>query len=84
MPLLYMTYPSIEKEHKIVELKVPGIKETLARQVVEAISKIRSSEVVVRKPRTGIGLNYRSGGPWFTGADPRNRKVNAKLRIEKF
>jgi MoxR-like ATPase len=55
---LYMSYPNTEKELKIVELKVPGIKEKLARQVVEAVSKIRASEDLVRKPGTSEVLDW--------------------------
>ena len=55
---LYMSYPSIEKELKIVKLKVPGITERLSGQVVEAVSRIRASEDVIRKPGTSEVLDW--------------------------
>jgi len=55
---LYMPYPDLQKELKIVKLKVPGIQEVLAREVVSAVSKIRSSEEVLRKPGTSETLDW--------------------------
>ncbi len=55
---LYLSYPSPEKELKIVKLKVPGIQENLARQVVEAIAKIRLAGDIIRKPGTSETLDW--------------------------
>ena len=55
---LYLSYPSFEKELTIVKLKVPGIEEKLAKDVVAAVEKIRSSEDVIRKPGTSETLDW--------------------------
>lgn len=47
---LYLTYPSAEKELKIVREKVPMASERLAQQVVAAISKLRSDDSMIKKP----------------------------------
>lgn len=41
----WIEYPSSEKEVEIVRLKVPGISETLALQVVDFIQKVRQQEL---------------------------------------
>lgn len=55
---LYVSFPTPEKELKIVKLKVPQIQDKLARQVVEMMAKIRSLEDVVRKPGTAETLDW--------------------------
>jgi MoxR-like ATPase len=55
---LYISYPDFEKELKIVKLKVPGIDEKLARDVVTAVERIRSMDEVVRKPGTSETLDW--------------------------
>ena len=42
---LYIDYPSREQEAQILELKVPGIKDKLAADVVEAIQHIRKLDL---------------------------------------
>ena len=42
---LYIEFPPPEQELKIVQLKVDGISETLAQQVVEAVQRIRQLDV---------------------------------------
>jgi MoxR-like ATPase len=42
---LYIDFPSTEQELQIVRLKVPGIRETLAEQVVEAVQRIRKLDL---------------------------------------
>ena len=54
----YVSYPSFEKELKIVQLKVPGIEEKLARDVVSAVEKIRSMDQIIRKPGTSETLDW--------------------------
>lgn len=55
---LYVSYPTFEKELKIVELKVPGINEKLASDIVSAVERIRSLNDVVRKPGTSETLDW--------------------------
>jgi MoxR-like ATPase len=55
---LYLTHPSAEKELRIVKLKVPGIQEKLATQVVQTMSKIRSVKGLVRKPGISETLDW--------------------------
>jgi MoxR-like ATPase len=57
---LYLTYPSTDKELKIVKEKIPGIEQKLAEQVVEAVAKLRSSDDVLRKPGTSEVLDWAS------------------------
>ncbi len=42
---LYIDFPSTEQELEIVRLKVPGIQQTLAEQVVEAVQRIRKLDL---------------------------------------
>jgi MoxR-like ATPase len=42
---LYIEFPPAEQELQIVSLKVPGIREALARQVVEAVHRIRALDL---------------------------------------
>jgi len=55
---LYISYPTFEKELKIVQLKVPGIEEKLASDIVSAVEKIRSLNEIVRKPGTSETLDW--------------------------
>jgi MoxR-like ATPase len=55
---LYLSYPNFEKELSIVKLKVPGVEEKLAAEVVAAVEKIRNSDEVVRKPGTAETLDW--------------------------
>ncbi|MGB9790973.1 MAG: AAA family ATPase [Thermacetogeniaceae bacterium] len=42
---LYLDYPSYERELEIVRLKVPGIKEALARQLVRFVQNLRGQKL---------------------------------------
>jgi MoxR-like ATPase len=42
---LYIDFPSKEQESRILELKVPGIKDKLAQELVEAIQRIRKLDL---------------------------------------
>ena len=42
---LYIDFPGSEQELQIVRLKVPGIKESLAAQVVEAVQRVRKLDL---------------------------------------
>jgi MoxR-like ATPase len=55
---LYVSFPTPEKELRIVKLKVPEVQGRLARQVVELMAKIRSLDDVVRKPGTAETLDW--------------------------
>lgn len=55
---LYMSYPDLKKELEIVKLKVPGIENKLAQQVVETVERIRSIDDVARKPGTSETLDW--------------------------
>ncbi len=57
---LYLSYPSFEKELAIVKLKVPGVEEKLAEELVAVVEKIRDSEDVIRKPGTSETLDWAS------------------------
>jgi MoxR-like ATPase len=57
---LYLSYPNFEKELAIVKLKVSGVEEKLAEEVVAAVEKIRNSEDVIRKPGTSETLDWAS------------------------
>jgi MoxR-like ATPase len=55
---LYMSYPDLNKELEIVKLKVPGIENKLARQIVETVEKIRAIDDLARKPGTSETLDW--------------------------
>jgi len=42
---LHIEYPEADREHAIVTSQVPGIEETLARQVVETVTRLRALEL---------------------------------------
>jgi MoxR-like ATPase len=54
----YVAFPNFEKEMQIVRMKVPQVKEKLAKQVVETIEKLRSNEEIVHKPGTAETLDW--------------------------
>ncbi len=41
----WIDYPSVEKEHEIVALKVPGASQTLSRQLVEFVQQLRQLDL---------------------------------------
>jgi MoxR-like ATPase len=41
----WVGYPSIEREVEIVLLRVPGVSETLARQLVAAVNRLRQLDL---------------------------------------
>lgn len=55
---LYIPYPSFEKEYKIVKLKVEGIKENLASQIVMFVSKLRNIDSIIKKPGVAETLDF--------------------------
>ncbi len=57
---LYIDYPSPEKEIKILRAKLPGLPETLARQVSDAVAYLRKSERVLKKPSIAESIDWAS------------------------
>jgi len=55
---LYLTYPSREKELRIVKLKVSGIGDKLAREVVEFVQKLRLEPDIFKKPGISETLDW--------------------------
>ena len=47
---IYVTYPSPEKEKKILSLKVPDLPEKLSNEVVEFIQRLRQIDDLSKKP----------------------------------
>ena len=44
----WVEHPSFEREVRIVQLKAPGVSEELARQVAEAVARLREMDVAKR------------------------------------
>jgi MoxR-like ATPase len=42
---LFIDYPTLEQELRVVRLKVPGLSEDLARQAVETVQRLRQSDL---------------------------------------
>ena len=57
---LYIDYPSPEKEVRILRAKLPGLPETLARQVSSAVAYLRKSERVLKKPSIAESIDWAS------------------------
>ncbi len=55
---LYLQYPDVEKEITIIEAKVPGASQTLAREVAQAVAYLRSSDKVIKKPSIAETLDW--------------------------
>ena len=55
---LYIEYPDIEKELNIIRARLPYIDERLAVQVVSAIAKLRSSDMILKKPSVAETLDW--------------------------
>jgi len=57
---LYITYPSPEKELRILKLKVPNIQERLAQQMIWVVNRIRALSYVTKKPGVAETLDWGS------------------------
>ena len=57
---LYIDYPSLQKELKIVRLKVPQIDPKLADAVCQFIQKVRATEDMIKKPGVSETLDWSS------------------------
>ena len=55
---LYIGYPAVEKEIKIIRARIPGVDDALALQVAKAVRYLRSSEAVVKKPSIAETLDW--------------------------
>jgi MoxR-like ATPase len=55
---LYIHYPSVEKEVRIIKARLPGIDTSLAVQTAEAVKYFRESEKVVKKPSVAETLDW--------------------------
>ena len=55
---LYLTYPSFEKELRIVKLKVSGISERLAKEVIEFVQRLRLKPEIFKKPGISETLDW--------------------------
>lgn len=55
---LYISYPSYEKELKIIKLKVPDLNEKVSEQIVKVVSKIREMDNILKKPGISETLDF--------------------------
>jgi MoxR-like ATPase len=55
---LYLSYPSPEKELRILELKVPEVGRILAGQIVDFAAKLRRDKSVLKKPGVSETLDW--------------------------
>jgi len=55
---LYLDYPSWEKELAILQAKIPGIKEILAKEVITAIQKIRKQLKLRKNPSIAETIDW--------------------------
>lgn len=55
---LYIDYPSVDKETRIIETKLPNIDKALALQTVKAVKYLRDNEKVVKKPSVAETLDW--------------------------
>lgn len=57
---LYIEYPDVDKEVRILKAKLPGLDDVLARQVARAVAYLRESECVLKKPSIAESLDWAS------------------------
>ncbi|HHY39341.1 MAG TPA: MoxR family ATPase [Clostridia bacterium] len=55
---LYIDYPTIEKEYRIIRAKVPYVSERLASQVATAVSRLRNDPEVRKKPSIAESIDW--------------------------
>ena len=55
---LYIDYPTIDKEVKIIKARLPGVDAALAVQAAKAIKALRESSLVVKKPSVAETLDW--------------------------
>lgn len=57
---LYIDYPDVDKEVRILQAKLPGLDDALARQVARAVAYLRSSDRVLKKPSIAESIDWTS------------------------
>ena len=57
---LYLEYPDMEKELKILRAKLPHVDDRLCAQVALAVQKLRSNESILKKPSIAETLDWAS------------------------
>jgi len=57
---LFIDYPSVEKECAIINAKIPGIPEKLARDVATAVAGLRDCDEIFKKPSIAETLDWAS------------------------
>ncbi len=57
---LYIEYPDVDKEVRILRAKLPGLDEVLAKQVAKAAAYLRGSEKVLKKPSIAESIDWAS------------------------
>lgn len=55
---MYIEYPDVEKEVRILRAKLPGLDEVLAKQVARAVAYLRSSDKVLKKPSIAESIDW--------------------------
>lgn len=55
---LYIEYPTLEKEFAILRAKLPNVDDQLCLQVAKAVSKMRDSEALLKKPSIAEALDW--------------------------
>jgi len=55
---LYIDFPTVEKEVKIIHTKVPGTGERLSHQIARAVQLIRSNQEIKKKPSIAETLDW--------------------------
>lgn len=55
---LYIEYPDMEKELAILRAKLPHVDDKLAAQVALAVQKLRSNEIILKKPSIAETLDW--------------------------
>lgn len=55
---LYIEYPDLDKELAILRAKLPHVDDRLAAQVAVAVQKLRSSDVILKKPSIAETLDW--------------------------
>ena len=55
---MYLEYPDVPKEIRILMAKQPGLSEALAAQVARAVAYLRQSDKVTKKPSVAESLDW--------------------------
>lgn len=70
----YVTYPPRDKELRILKLKVKGLNETLAEQLVNVVNMLRSRPDIMKKPGISETLDW-ANAMMRVGAKELNKDV---------